>query len=402
MFYGWKISSVGSFSNMMLQGSSVYLMNAFMEPLCAVNGWTRGELNFSLGISAFVGLIGMPIIAALAERFSLRLMMVLGALIGGGAMSLLGCTDQLWLFTIFNTLIWIFGQSCGGVVANALINNWFVRYRGRAFGLVNMGTSISGVILPFLSLLLIEAFGVRFSYLVLGGLTLSIAPISYFFVRDTPAVLGLFPDGDTTEIPLTEASSEDLPVSTILRIPEVYYIGLAFGLALLVSSGVMSQMKPHFSDLGLTSYAAMGLTCFSALCAAVSKYWWGWFCDRTNPVFASRAIMLSSTLSLMFAFLPQNFGTALLFSFVFGICVGGYWTVLPAVIAYEFGTTHFIHYYKVISIFIILRAGGFLLQGVSYELTGGYTLSYVLSIGILCIAFGCTLFLGRKSFHRQP
>ena len=69
----------------MLQGSVLYCMNAFMEPLCEVHGWTRAGLNLSMGFAALMGQLAMPLAAAVSARCSLRRLMALGALAGGAA-----------------------------------------------------------------------------------------------------------------------------------------------------------------------------------------------------------------------------------------------------------------------------------------------------------------------------
>ena len=33
MFYGWKLSALGTAGNFLLQGSIIYVMNAFLTPL---------------------------------------------------------------------------------------------------------------------------------------------------------------------------------------------------------------------------------------------------------------------------------------------------------------------------------------------------------------------------------
>ena len=160
MFYGWKISLLSMSGNFMLQGTVLYCMNAFMEPLCALNGWTRAELNVGMGLATLVGQIAMPLAAGLCARHSLRRLMTIGAFTGGIATILLGGTTSLPLFTLLFTVAWVSTQICGGVVGNALVSNWFHHFRGRAFGLANAGTSLSGVILPLLSMVLINTFSV--------------------------------------------------------------------------------------------------------------------------------------------------------------------------------------------------------------------------------------------------
>lgn len=59
-------------------------------------------------------------------------------------------------------------SGCGGVIGNALMSNWFERCRGRAFGIANLGTSLSGAILPFVALLLLEFFSLEMTAAIMG------------------------------------------------------------------------------------------------------------------------------------------------------------------------------------------------------------------------------------------
>ncbi|MEE0815252.1 MAG: MFS transporter, partial [Desulfovibrio fairfieldensis] len=122
MFYGWKISLLSMGGNFMLQGSVLYCMNAFMEPLCEVHGWTRAGLNLSMGFAALMGQLAMPLAAAVSARCSLRRLMALGALAGGAATAVMGLTGNILLYTLLFTIAWVCTQFCGGVVGNALMN----------------------------------------------------------------------------------------------------------------------------------------------------------------------------------------------------------------------------------------------------------------------------------------
>ncbi|SDF16338.1 MFS transporter [Desulfovibrio legallii] len=394
MFYGWKISLLSMSGNFMLQGTVLYCMNAFMEPLCALNGWTRAELNVGMALATLAGQIAMPLAAGLCARHSLRRLMAAGALTGGLATILLGHAASLPLFTLLFTVAWVSTQVCGGVVGNALVSNWFHHYRGRAFGIANAGTSLSGVILPLVSMALINACSVATAYLVLGLLTCLLAPLSWFLVRDTPKDMRLHPDGRRHEPRLPKKRlAPDTSFHAMLHAPKAYCMGLAFGLALMVGSAVMSQMKPRFADLGLAPYPAMLLACAAALFAALGKYLWGWICDRLTPLAASRLVMLTCLASMGMGFLPHTILNLAVFSVVFGACIGGLWTVLPAAVSYYFGSENFLPSYKFVSIFIILRCAGYPIMGYAHDFTGGYAAADVVFMGALAAALLLSLFL---------
>ena len=393
MFYGWKLSALGTAGNFLIQGSIIYVMNAFLTPLTVLHGWTRADISLAMSVAAICGGLSMPVLSSLSLRFSLRLLMTGGALVGGLSLCLLGVTDNFWTFTCLYSLAWMSGQAFGGVIANVLMNQWFYRYQGRAFGFCNIGVSTAGVIMPFCMLLLIEWSGVQAAWFVYGGLVLVFVPVCWLMIKDRPEDMGLYIDNRPE--PMSENKKQDsqtvIPVRQALKIPSVYLTGLIFGLSLMVGSAIMSQLKPRLEDVGMGSYEAMSVMCLTALFAAAAKYFWGCLCDRWNPVLVARALMLSDTLALSLIFLPPNPLTACLFAVFFGISVGGAWSVLPAVVAFHFGREYFVSIYRVVAPFILLKAAGYPVLGYSYVLTGSYNTAFLLFIIILLFCFFLSL-----------
>ncbi|MBD5557881.1 MAG: MFS transporter [Desulfovibrio sp.] len=375
MFYGWKLAALITGGNFMLQGSAVYCMNAFMEPLCEVNGWTRAGLNLSMGLAVLAGQLAMPLAAAVSARRSLRLLTALGALAGGAATLGMGMTSSLALYTLWFILVWVCAQFCGGVVGNALISRWFRHFQGRAFGVANAGSSLAGVMLPFFCMALIHAFGVTAAYSVLGVVTCLLGPLAWWLVRDEPQALGLHPDGRRHEPHMPKAAPVNTSFAALIHSRQAWFVGIAYGLALMTASTFMSQMKPRFADLGLEAWPAMLLACLSALFAALAKYAWGWVSDRTSPLVASRLIMAMSVTSVALLLLPPSLPLLALFSVAFGGCIGGLWTVLPAVVSWYFGSQNFLAAYKFIAIILILRCAGFPVMAASHGLFGSYVLA---------------------------
>lgn len=394
MFYGWKLAALGSCGNLLIQGSVFYVMNAFIEPLVELHGWSRGGIGFSLSFASIMMTLSMPLGIILTNYVSIRLLMSLGAFLGGISYIALGFVSDLRLFAGLLAVVWVCGQLCGGVVATMLMNRWFVLSRGRAFGLVNMGTSLSGAFLPFAALLLIESIGVAPAFALLGGIAFLLFPLCWLLVRDQPSDLGLNPDGlsrrSAESAPLAKA---DAPIGwrELARSRTMWIIGTSFGVALFALGGVLSQLKPRFVDCGMDSYTAMAFMCLTALCGAGGKYGWGWVCDRTTPLLTAKLLFLCNALSLSFIFLPHTLANVTLFVVTYGACMGGVWTVFPATVAYLYGKRQFPHAYKYVAFFACIKSFGYAAVGLSHSLTGGYGPAYMLMIALLSLAFLATL-----------
>lgn len=295
-FYGWKLAVLGFFANVMIQGGGIYILNALIEPLSELHGWSRGDMGTSLAVASCLGMLSISVFSSLALRVPLRILMAAGSIMGAFGFWIMGQTSSLNLFTAGLTAIWVGGQACGGAVANALMSNWFVRHRGKAFGLVNMGTSMSGAILPMVALLLLHEYGVPATTFVLALVTLILLPASLLLVRETPESMGLYPDGlPSQSINIEQGAPRTIiPWKTLTRMPECYRLGLIFGFGLMIVAGVVGQLKPRFSDLGFSEYVAMSLMALTALCAALGKYIWGWITDKVPPIKATRLLILST------------------------------------------------------------------------------------------------------------
>ena len=358
MFYGWKLATIGSCGNLLLQGSVFYTMNAFIEPLVELHGWSRAGIGLSMTFASAMMTLSMPIGIMLTNKMSIRIL-----------------------------------QICGGVVATMLMNRWFAAYRGRAFGLVNMGTSLSGAFLPFVALVLVDTLGVSWAFSILGGLAFLLFPLCWRIIRNTPEDIGLTIDGVAAN-PFAAAREEEKVVPMnwreLVASRQMWIIGVSFGIGLMAVGGVLSQLKPRFVDTGMGSYVAMGFMCLTALLGAVGKYAWGWVCDRTTPLFATKLLFLCNALSLACIFLPHTLFNVILFVVGYGVCMGGIWTVFPSVVAYLYGKKQFPHVYKYISLFVAVKSLGYAAVGLSHSLTGNYNMAYMGMVILLLAAFAAT------------
>lgn len=408
-FYGWKLSWIICLGNILLQGFGIYVMNALIEPLSAAYGWTRGGMGLALGVAVVCATISVPLLSGLAEKIGLRNTMLLGAITGGAATMLMGIASQLWLFTIFFSLVWIAGQACGGAIGNGLVSNWFLNYRGRAFGIVNVGTSFSGVVMPVMVLMLVEATGLRAALCITGGLiVLTMVPLILLFVRDSPEEMGLRPDGGTAVAPVNAQGAHapfktiSIPLAHLFHSFKANQIGMAYGLGMMMSGGVVSQLKPRFTDLGFDDMTAMGLMAVCTLCAAFGKFGWGFLSDRAGALKAAKILFAWNSVGMALAFLPVSVGSMFIFSAIAGFGMGGFWTSFPTVVAYIYGREKFLSAYRYVAGYGLLRAFGYVIIGWSSQLTGSYGGAYLFFLAAAVAAFFCMCGLGEKDREEKP
>jgi len=398
IFYGWYIVIFALLANFMATGSSFYIMNAFMEPLCQTRGWSRTDVNVALMLGMTSGFICQLFYGSIIMRVGPRILMMCGAIVGGTACILLGRTHSLWQFNLLYVLLYAGTMAYGGIVANTAVNNWFEKKRGRAMGVATSGMSLSGAVLPFLAMIIVLKTDISTAFLWLGVVVLAVSPLAWFIVKNWPEQYGLYPDGlnphngyhiGATEAPHTqseEAYRPTWPLPVLIRTGAFWKIGFAFALLLTGVGGVMAQLKPRFADIGFSPMAAMALMSATALCGAVAKYVWGMLCDRIEPRKIVATIMAMSAGGLALALFKTSIVAVVLFAIIFGFAMGGALSVLPIITAEIFGRTSFPAVARFLSLFLIIQLIGFIIMGRSYDLMGSYDPAYGLFIVLDLVA----------------
>ncbi len=422
IFYGWYIVGAAFIANFMSVGTGFYAFNAFLEPLCNTYGWTRTQVNMALVIGTPFGFLGQFVYGTLVMRLGVKKLMVAGCLAGGIAFMLLFQTSRLWLFYLLYVLVFIGNGAYGGIVANSAVNNWFVRKRGQALGIATAGISLSGAILPVVAMALIFRLGMTGAAVCIGAAVLVFAPLFWLVVADWPEQKGLSPDGDTAPDSSVDLGADGLPVtginaagltavpsgsqapggpswtlSRLVRVPAFWQLGLAYTMVMMGVVGVMSQLKPRFVDVGFSDTIAMTLMAVTALFGALGKYSWGMLCDYINPIRVVSAIMVANAIGLVAALTADSAVAVGVFIFLFGFAMGGVMATYPVIVADLFGRESFASVFRFMAVFLIAQMAGYLIAGLSFDLSGSYNAAYALFIILDIIAAAILLAVKRPS-----
>lgn len=391
-FYGWYIVTVAFFCNFMVTGTGFYTFNAFMEPLCATNGWTRLGINQALFLGGLASLLAQYMHGTIIMRLGPRRYMVIGAAFSGLLFTLMGMTHSFALFLVLFVALMITNGMFGGIVANTVVNNWFVHKRGTALGIAQVGMSLSGAVLPAFAFRIYRAWDLETAFLVLGIMLFCMSPVCLLVIRDKPEPYGLAPDGTETgpASSVVSALAEETLWSAggALSTASFWKVSLSYALAMIGVVGVMIQLKPRFSDLGFPPGTALALMSATAFLGAVGKYSWGLLCDRRNPPKMAALMMLSCAAGLAFCLYAKSLALAVCFVAVFGFSMGGIQATLPIMVAHLFGRLSFTSISRFVALVLALQNTGYLFMGLSFRYTGSYNAAYRLFMAFFLVAAG--------------
>lgn len=408
-FYGWYIVGVAFMANFMAVGTYFYILNAFMQPLCDLRGWTRTDVNGALALGSLFRFVFEFVFGTLIPRVGVRRLMITGALVAGiSFVFLMRVTERFYFYVLF-VFLCLGCSAYGGIVANTAVNNWFSLKKGKALGIATAGMSLSGAVLPFAAMLLILHVGVEGASLGIGLAIIITGLVAGGIVRDWPENHGLYPDGlpPPTARPVAVASGEPTlqtkenhqelfyTPALLFKTPAFWKLGLGFPFLMMGVVGVMSQLKPRFADIGFGDMAAMGLMSATAFIGAVGKYVSGKLCDRNEPKKIVVWFAFANAVGLGLLFLEDSIPAVVLFILVFGFAMGGIMSTYPIMVADMFGRRSFPAVMRMLALFFIFQLGGYLIAGQSFDRFGTYDAAYGIYIVMDLIAAGLILTLKR-------
>jgi MFS family permease len=202
VFYGWVIVAVAALQQFFSGPGQTYSISNFVQQQYVLAtedggfGWSQGTVGSLYGSATMVSGLTMWIVGRAVDRFGPR-----------RATLVVSCCFVLTC--LYNSLVWnkpsmwfgflalrFFGQGSMYLISSVVIAHWFVRHRGRAYACAGVGGFLSAVVFPPVDTALLACMSWRSAWrLWAAALLFVFVPVAALFYFDTPAHLGLRPDG---------------------------------------------------------------------------------------------------------------------------------------------------------------------------------------------------------------
>ena len=197
IFYGWYIVATCIFVAFVTNGAR-NSFGIFVLPMSEEFGWDRSTISAAAAFGFIINGLSQPLMGRLLDRFGGRRVIVVSLIIFGLATMALSLTFHLWfLFFMFG---YVSSFALSGMSLNntgALLSRWFRRRRATVVGLNAAGLSAGGLLLVPFGMFLLQATNWRITWVAFGVMVLVLSvPLAFLFLRNSPADLGLRPDGD--------------------------------------------------------------------------------------------------------------------------------------------------------------------------------------------------------------
>ncbi len=167
-------------------------MGIFFKPLLDEFGWTRDQLSLASSVTLLVFAILSPFLGRVIDRFGPKRMMLASVFSQIIASVVSGFAKNLGMIYLGRMLL-----EFKPIHANqVMINNWFVKKRGRALGFYSTGIPLGQLALAPLSQILIISWGWRETYYFWAVVVAVIMLPLLFFMKDRPKDKGQQTDGE--------------------------------------------------------------------------------------------------------------------------------------------------------------------------------------------------------------
>ena len=393
-FYGWIIVLISALTLFSSSPGQTYLNSIFVEPMLNDLQWSRTIYSGMYTVGSLIAAVLIVFVGRLLDKFGARILLPI--------LCLLMCAATFWMSNV-NTAIQLLigfamlrtiGQGSMPLVGMNMVSNWFIRKRGIATGIASWGQGMSLLIMPILAHFLIQNFGWRTTWIILGILVnVVLLPFAAFFVRDRPEKVGLLPDGIIAQ---NKKSHNFKVIENSYNFKEAINTRVFWT---LIISGIANPMiitGLHFHHVSILMSKGVSLTLAVTTMGLfgpinlVSNLLTGYLADRIPNRILMATGQLGIAITLLSILYIQQSWHAYIYIFLSSVSMSLFNTSYTIVWANYFGRKNLgsIRGFSATSM-VTFAAFGALPFGIIYDRTLSYdqAIIYLLAIPIICCFF---------------
>lgn len=270
---GWRVvlgAALGT--GLGIAGLLNYNLGLFAEGMGRDFGLSRTAYGAGFFASTVVLALAMPAIGRLVERFGCRITAACGALALAAAFLALGQVRSVAGYVLALVLIGLVGSASAPVAHTRAVAGAFVRSRGLALGITQMGIGLAAAVVPPLVGAQVAAEGWRSGPVLLAALAA---------LGVIPALLCLPGRALPAE---RQAAAAAAGWSPLLLLQMGAFTTMAFAFA-----GMLSHFVPLLGEAGVPVAQAGKIAGLIGLSVIVTRLIVGWLADRVEPAWLGAA-----------------------------------------------------------------------------------------------------------------
>lgn len=395
--YGWIVVITGVAVLFSCLGLGRFALGMLLPSMGASLDLSYSQMGL-ISTGNFTGyMISVILAGIIAKIIGARWTIAAGLTLVGSSMMLIGGANSFFTITALYVATGI-GSGLANVPMMGLVSHWFEpSTRGRAAGTMISGNGIAivfaGFFVPFINTT-IGSEGWRTGWVVMGGLSVLIAVIAGFLLRNNPAEKGFEPVGRSSKPaastkPEKRKTVRKSTAGTMIHLGCIYFL---FGATYVVyATFIVTSMvnERGFGENTAGTFWAIvgGLSIFSGPI-------FGWLSDRLGR--KTGMITVYSLFTLAYGLVAAGLPDPFLFASIaiFGLAVWSIPTIMAAATGDYMGPEKAVKAFGLITLFFGAgQVAGPAIAGILADRTGSFNTAFGLCALLTILAVGLTCFL---------
>ena len=360
-------------------------LSFFVVPVCADLGFGRGSFTLYYSLMVAAGAVSASFLGTYMNKHGARGVALVSGLWCGLGFLGLSFSSQLWMFYLLGAAMGLFGSTCVYLAANVIVQqSYSSKHASAILGLVMAGAGIGGVVWSNLMPSLLENFGWRFGYRVLGLFWAALAVLAALILgkQETAVTFGHAKSGGS-------GTSKKEALKSLR-----FFQAVALMCSLTVCSCISQHLPSVLGEMGHSSAQIGVMVSVMTAGSAVGTMAEGLVCSRLGIKKTMIGVLVLYGAGYVLMALNRSVYMALVF-LAFGS--GSIGTLMPIVVRRIFGGRDYAAIWSVViscsSVASFLASP---MWGMVYDFSGSYTPALVAMPCILAVGLVCLLGAFRK------
>ena len=375
--YGWVIIAIAALSQFFSGPGQTYSNSIFIDYYIEDFSWSRSTVSGIYSAATLTAGFLLFFVGRLIDRNGSRKMAVAVSIALAVACFFNSFVTSLVMLFIGFFFIRLLGQGSMALISSSLIPQWFVKKRGRAISIAAIGGLVSSAAFPLLNVWLIESFGWRSSWLILGIIIIvCFTPLALFLIQNSPEEIGLLPDnGNAFKKEPEKKTAEEVSwsVKEASKTRAFWLLLVCAAIPGIVNTGLTFHLVSIFAEKSLSLETAAGILSLTALIGLPVTFITGILLEKVKVQYMLTLVFAGELLSLFLLQKADFLAAAIIFGLVWGVSMGIERIVMAVVWPNYFGRKH-IGSISGISMAMVVTGSalGPLPLGIAFDMFGGY------------------------------